>query len=140
MTSRNVVSDDLGESIVVEEGSGAVVPHVYVSNPASGGLTDAQLRATPVAASDRFTSGEVLADQSGADTVLTFAFSSAVQLVEVHCVGGEGRAEPYGGTPSATQGIRCGDDIPRMMPVPSVTAVKVYAATGTTVTVHGQRY
>lgn len=90
---------------------------------------------------EEFASGEVLDDWDGDGTVHAFAFTSAVQFVEVHCAGGEGRCDPYGGTPAISKGIRCGDDIPRPISVPTSTVtVKVFASTGTTVTVHGARY
>lgn len=96
--------------------------------------------ANPLPVRDQFISGEILADQAGAGAVLTFTFSSAVQFVSVRCDGGDARVDPYGGTPSATLGIVCDDGVALQRPVPSTTAIKVYAPAASTVSVDGARY
>ena len=103
-------------------------------------LTDAQLRASKVGVADDYQAGEVLADQSGVGAVLTFTFSAAVQLVVIHARGASltARADPFGGTPSASQGIVCGDDAPTYVPV-ATSLVKVFAPAGMAITVHGMR-
>jgi hypothetical protein len=88
---------------------------------------------------------EVLADQAGADDVLTFTFSRPVDLVIVHSVGSESRATGPNQTPTAGFGKRCPDDIPIWLPARMIngggeTVVKVYAATGTVVSVEGYFY
>jgi hypothetical protein len=92
-----------------------------------------------LATSDRFAGGQVLADQNGAGAALTFMFASEVQLTWVRCDGGNGRADPFGGTPTATLGIICEDGIPNPLTV-STTSVKVFANIGTSVNVWGYRY
>lgn len=82
--------------------------------------------------------GEYLADQSGAGGVLTFTFSEEHQLVWVQIDGGDGRADPFGGTPSASAGIPCVDGTPQPMTV-STDVVKVFAPGSTTVHVWGYR-
>lgn len=90
---------------------------------------------------DDYALGEVLADQAGADAVLTFTFSAQVAMFWVAVVGDAGvcKLDHYGGTPSASSGIPVGPDAPSaILPVPEpATSVKVYAPTGTTVTVWG---
>lgn len=108
-------------------------------------LTDAQLRASPVpvASKDFYTAGECLADQNGDGTAKTYAFSAPVQLVyvEVKSSGGtsQGRADPFGGTPTASAGIPCEDGAATAIPV-TTSSVKVFAPSGCTVTVWGFRY
>lgn len=96
-----------------------------------------------VANRDKYLSGEVLADQAGSGAVLTFTFASPVDLVFVHGKSGSGnltlRADPFGGTPSASQGIPSDDGSPLPLPVTTDT-VRVYAPNGMTVTVWGYRY
>lgn len=87
----------------------------------------------------RYSSGQWLPDQPGADGVLTFAFSSPVDLAWVTCTGGSGRADPFGGVPTSTGGIICLAGVPTPLSVTTST-VKVYAGGGTTVRVHGFRY
>lgn len=90
---------------------------------------------------DDYQAGEVLADQTGAAAVLTFTFAAAVNLVVVDANGATtdiARADPFGATPTATQGIPCRDEVPTFMPV-TTTVVKVYAPTGMVVSVYGYR-
>jgi len=119
--------------------SGTVaVSNLPATQAVSGPLTDTQLRATAPAVKDDYQSGEVLADQTGAGAVLTFTFAAPRNLVMVHAVGADqvARADPFGGTPSATQGIRCDDGVPSYLPV-IATTVKVFAPAGMVVTVVG---
>lgn len=88
---------------------------------------------------DFMTGFEGLADQSGADGVLTFTFASPVELVWVRSVGGVSRADPGGGTPSAVAGVYCADDEPAPITI-KTSAVKVYAPAGADVSVWGYRY
>jgi len=78
---------------------------------------------------DVFTGGEALADQTGDGTVKTFTFASPVDLVWVRCVAVAGRCDPFGGTPSASQGIYCAADEPNPMTI-RTSSVKVFAASG----------
>lgn len=109
--------------------------------PVSGPLTDAQLRAANVRVADKFTAGEVLADRPGANGVLTFTFGAAVDLIWVRVDGGttNGRIDPFGGTPTAAQGIVAEPGIPVPVTV-SGSSVAVWAPAGCTVSVHGYRY
>lgn len=94
-----------------------------------------------IPAKDDYQSGEVLADQTGAGAVLTFTFSSAVQLVVVDANGATtdiARADPFGGTPAATTGIPCRDEVPTYMPV-TTTSIKIFAPSGMAVSVYGYR-
>lgn len=88
---------------------------------------------------DTFESGEVLADQAGAGAVLTFTFSSKVDLVWVRAAGGDVRIDPFGGTPTSGLGIVGEAGIPVPINV-RTKVVKVYASAGTTVNVWGLRY
>lgn len=89
---------------------------------------------------DDYNAGQCLADQSGSGGVLTFNFSTPVNLVVVLSNGTDliARADPFGGTPAATQGFVCGDDIPVYLPV-TTSSVKVFAPAGTTISVAGFR-
>lgn len=122
-------------------------------------LTDAQLRATPVPVTgtltvepaalqqvaDDYQTGEILPDQVGAGSVLTFTFSAPVQNIWVYAVdpsdltaSGEVRVDPYGGTPSASLGIPV--SFGGGFPISATTsAVKVFAPSGVRVTVYGNR-
>jgi len=104
----------------------------------TGPLTDAQLRAAKVGVADDFQGGECLPDQTGAGAVLTFTFSAPRNLIVVHAVGASqvARADPFGGTPSATQGFRCPDDAPTYLAVVA-TVVRVFAPAGMVVSVAG---
>jgi hypothetical protein len=93
----------------------------------------------PMFTADRFTTGELLADQDGADGVLTFTFATEMFLVWVRCDGGNGRANPFGDTPTSTAGILCEDGIPQPISM-LISSIKVYAASGTTVRCWGFRY
>jgi len=90
---------------------------------------------------DAFSGGETLADQTGTGAVLTFTFSSAVNLVVVEAKGTSqtARADPFGGTPTASQGVICDDAVPTFLPV-TATIVKVFAPSGMVVGVWGYRY
>lgn len=107
-------------------------------------LTELQLKADltetqPV--KDDYQAGECLAEQTGAGAVLTFTFASPVQLVHVEGDGADtdvARVDPFGGTPSATQGFRAADGVGVYLPV-ICTVVKVYAPTGMVIAVNGFR-
>jgi len=116
------------------------VTNFPATQPVSGPLTDTQLRSSKVGVADDFQAGEVLADQNGAGAVLTFTFTSSVQLVVIHARGATlvARADPFGGTPSASQGIVCGDDTPTYVPV-NTSSVKVFAPVGMVVNAYGMR-
>lgn len=116
--------------------------------PQTDALTDGELRASDVAVTldgevvtnqDRFTDGEVLTDQTGTEGVLTFTFSSPVDLVWVLSSGGDSRSDPFGGDPSATAGIPCVDGNQQPLTV-TTSSVKVYAPQGAVVHVWGYRY
>jgi len=137
------VALDAATLAALESITAAVTGTVEVSNlPAtqavSGPLTDAQLRAAKVGVADDFQAGEVLADQTGAGAVLTFTFAAARNLVLIQAVGAGqvARADPFGGTPSATQGIRCDDATPTYLPV-TATVVRVHAPAGMVVSCAG---
>jgi hypothetical protein len=90
---------------------------------------------------DDYQAGEVLADQTGAAAVLTFTFSAPVHLVVVDANGAAtdiARADPFGGTPTATTGIPCRDEVPTFMAV-QTSSVKVYAPTAMVVSCYGYR-
>lgn len=87
---------------------------------------------------DKFSGGEYLADQTSAGSALTFTFAAAVHIVWVRCDGGNGRADPFGGTPNATSGILCEDAVPQPITV-TTSSVKVYAAAATNIRVWGFR-
>lgn len=123
---------------------------VTALTPPTNGLTNTQLRATPVPVSgfpadqkvhDDYQSGEVLEDQTGAGGVLLFTFSAPVQLVVVDANGAVtdvARADPFGGTPTATRGVACRDETPAYMPV-ATSAVRVFTPVGMAVSVAGYR-
>lgn len=107
-------------------------------------LTDGSVRVGgTVAVQDKFSTGQILADQAGAGAVLTFTFSSPVNLVWVTDSGAVttnvSRADPFGGTPSATLGIPVLNAAPTPLTV-TTSSVKVYAPAGTTISVHGYAY
>ena len=110
--------------------SGAYVP---VEVDATGALS---VNAT---ATDTYSGGEVLADQAGAGAVLTFTFTTPVNLAWVLVDGDDGRCDPFGGTPSSGAGIPCDDGVPQPVSM-TVTTIKVYAPAATTVSVWGYRY
>lgn len=87
---------------------------------------------------ESFVGGQALPDQSGAGGVLTFTFSSPVDLFWVRSVGGVSRADPFGGTPSVSAGVYCGADEPTPLSV-TTTTVRVFAPAGATVSVWGFR-
>lgn len=93
----------------------------------------------PIASSDTFTNGETLADQNGNNDVLTFTFASPMQLIWVRADGGDVRVNPFGGTPTASNGIKCEDGIPNPLTINAIE-IKVYAPSGVSVNVYGYRY
>jgi hypothetical protein len=89
---------------------------------------------------DEFTTGEALPDQTPAlSGVLAFNFTAPVNLVFIRVRGGVGRADPFGGTPTATTGIYCADDEPTPIPV-TTSQVKVHAPSNVPVSVWGFAY
>lgn len=111
--------------------------------PVSGPLTDAQLRALDVPVSDDYDAPEYLADQTGADAILSFTASAAGRLVWVDVDPTDptdtdnyrARATIDGSDPSATRGVVCR---PGATPIPGTmtgSVVKVYAPTGVVVAV-----
>lgn len=129
--------------------------NVTVTNPTADPETGLAKEATLAAASaklpnaphldrmkvsDRLTGYEGLNDQAGDGTVKTFTFSTAPDLVWVRSVGGVSRADPAGGTPTATNGIYCADDEPTPITISGQTTLKVFAPIGAVVSVWGFRY
>lgn len=112
-------------------------------DPATGSLKTkvvAPLREGRVDTAESFTDMEVLADQSGAGGVLTFTFASPMDLVWVRCSGGVGRASAAGAAdPAASRGAYCEDGEPEPISV-RTTTVRVFAGSGTIVSVWGYRY
>ena len=103
-------------------------------------LPEQQLRAAAVPVEAAPSHGEVLADQDGADAVLTFHFGAAVTTVWLLARGTDGavvRADPYGGTPTDAVGIPVEVGIPFPLTTPPTTSVAVWAPSGVTVTVWG---
>lgn len=89
---------------------------------------------------DDFDGGQVLEDQAGAGAVLTFTFSSPVNLVVMESSGAAlvARADPFGGTPDTDTGIPLRHETPTYAPV-ITSSVKVFAPIGTTISVYGYR-
>lgn len=90
---------------------------------------------------DDYQSGETLPDQTGSGGVLTFTFSSPVHLVVVDASGTAtdiARADPFGGTPTSSQGVVCRDETPTFIPV-QTSSIKIFAPTGMLVSVVGYR-
>ena len=92
-----------------------------------------------------YSSAEIRPDQTGAGAVLTFTFNTPVDFVWVNDVGATtsniSRVDPFGGTPSATAGIAVYNQTPTpIQVVPPSATVKVYAATGSTISMYGLRY
>jgi hypothetical protein len=84
----------------------------------------------------------VLEDQIGAGAVLTFTFSRPVDYVWIVGQGAStdvARADPFGGTPTATRGIPCFDETPMAVMI-TTKVVKVFTPSGMTVSVWGMAY
>lgn len=102
-------------------------------------------RLTPsfVDSQDIYTTGQTLADQTANGSALSFSFTSPVNLVYILVKSSTGtavaRVDPFGGTPTNTQGIPADDGIPLALPV-LTSIVKVFATTGSTVSVWGFKY
>lgn len=124
--------DDVNKQAAVANAAPAADADGLVVRPIVGTLTVEQ--------HDDFSGGEYFADQAGADAVVTFTFSSQVQLVVVEANGNtEARLDPFGGTPGATTGIPCRDEVIMWIPV-KATSVKAYIPIGTTLHVWGFRH
>lgn len=142
-----IAVNNQGRLQVTNDSVGATGAAAPASAALTGGTDGTNMRALKVANDGRllnediYTGGEVLADQAGAGAVQTFTFSAPVQLVccLASGVSGTARFDPFGGTPSATQGIPCDFGVPTPVPV-QATIVKVYAPAGLTVSVWGMRY
>lgn len=89
---------------------------------------------------DDYQTGEILADQNGTGAVLTFTFSAAVSLIVVQSTGTSlvSRCDPFGGTPTASLGIRLDDGVPNYVAV-ATSSVKVFAPSGASIAVYGLR-
>lgn len=87
---------------------------------------------------DKDTTLEVLADQAGADGVLTFTFSAASQPWVYVDTGDSVRVTTAAQTPTATFGLPVAPGSAFPVPV-QTTTIRVYAATGQTVMVYGTR-
>lgn len=125
--------------------SGTVAVSNFPANQTDA-LTDAELRADPVPVQDDYPDGEILADQTGADAVLTFTFSADVHTVWVMAVDPndllaadeEVRVDPFGDTPSASLGMPV--FLGAWSPISVATGeVKIYTPSGIRVTVWGFR-
>jgi hypothetical protein len=101
-------------------------------------IAEAVSVAGTVDVADVYLAGEVLPDQAGAGGELAFAFAAPTDLIWVRSVGAASRADPFGGTPTASLGIPCPDDEPVPITVRAST-VKVFAPAGATVSVWGFR-
>lgn len=106
----------------------------------SDGASYLGTQSNPLVVADDYSDGEVLATQVGADAVITFNFSSPVNLVTVESDGYGliSRANPFGGVPSSTAGIPCRHQIPQIMKV-TTDVVRVFAPTTANITVWGFR-
>lgn len=98
----------------------------------------------PWPTADSYSTGEALASQSGAGAVLTFTFSSPMDLIWVMSIDLTDSDQiswmnPFGGTPSNGAGIPCLDRAQQPVTL-TTSSVKVWAPTGTTVAVWGYRY
>lgn len=95
-------------------------------------------QSNPIKTSNDFSNGEILSEQTGVDGVLTFSFSGMVQKVII-VSNGESlvcKANPFGGTPSATSGIPCFHQMPVEISI-ITNIVRVYAPSSAIVTVWG---
>jgi hypothetical protein len=81
---------------------------------------------------------EVLADQAGADAVLTFTFAGGAALPWVSVDTGDPVRVTASQTPTASFGIPVAAGSPFPVPL-AATVIKVWAASGQTVTVYGTR-
>lgn len=144
--SRNFLKNSPDDPLYVEQ----------VGTTPAGGLTDAELRASPVdvevvgpvavegtvQSQDDYAAGELLDDQTGPG-VLVFTFSQPVVAFWVAVVGlasdtGVVKVDHYGGTPSASRGIPI--PVNQTLPIPEpTTTVRVFVPDNWVVTLWGQR-
>lgn len=129
--------DRLIDNVVVATAAGVVHRQRVEASFAEPPAVDVTFPETQRVADD-YTGGETLADQPGANTVLTFTFSAPVQMVVIEARGATVRADPFGGTPTAGKGVVCFDGTPTYVPV-TTSQVKVHAPGGATVSVYGLR-
>lgn len=87
---------------------------------------------------DTFTGMEALAQQAGASAVLTFTFTSEVDLIWVRSDGSGSSMATTTQTPTSTLGAVCEDGVPTPLTVRTST-VQVWAPSGVTVSVWGFR-
>lgn len=119
--------------------------HSSVTNwPEHTGLTNDQLRSSPVSVRDQFASLEILeAQTANADQVLVFNFSAPVSLFYIYSEDHQNHLShvsiPPNQDPSATYGVPVLPGVPQSFPVPTTT-VKVYENNGGKVKVWGYRY
>ncbi len=90
---------------------------------------------------DDYQGGQVLADQTGANAVLTFTFSQQVNQVWINADGGASstavcRVDPFGGTPTSVLGIPVYNQAATPILV-NATTVKIYTPSGQVVSVWG---
>lgn len=129
--------DRLIDNVVVATNAGIVHRQRVEASFAEPPAVDVTFPETQRVADD-YTGGQTLPDQAGSGAVLTFTFTTPVQMVVVEARGGTVRADPFGGTPSGSLGVVCFDGTPTYVPV-TTGAVKVFAPGGTTVSVYGLR-
>lgn len=84
-----------------------------------------------------FTQGEVLPDLEGPGVVV-FAFSAPMSAVWLRTDGGDGRADPFGGTPDEDFGIPLPDGQPVRVTM-LTDRVAVYLGAGVSATAWGYR-
>src|SRR5688572_2856900 len=89
-------------------------------------------------ARDVLAEDEPLEDQSGTDQLLTFTFSTAVDLVHIYIKDARGRASATA-NPTATKGFYCDQDTGTYFPV-RAASVKVHLIGAGIVSVTGLRY
>ena len=89
---------------------------------------------------DRFEAGQVLPDQTG-PSLRTFTFDQPMDLIVIRCIGGTGRADPFGGNPNlaGNLGVLCEDGVPTYLPIHTDT-VTIDLPDSATANVYGFRY
>lgn len=116
---------------------------VAALTPQTNALTNDQLRAAPIEVIDDYATTQSAADQTGADNVLTFNFTSPADFVMVDVdvttptdyATYRARALLDGSNPSASTGFVCRSGTTTYLPFPTSGVVKVFAPTGTVVAV-----
>lgn len=129
------ITDDHGNTAAISNAAPSGSEYALLVRPIGGGSGGVQ------AVQDIFLTGEILADQALAGSAVTFTFANGpVDLLWVRVDGTSsgGRADPFGGTPSSSVGIRCDDGTPNPINV-KTSSVEVWGPTGTA-QVWGFRY